>query len=258
MASDVEVDDALESDAPRPRVQSAARTVGILLAIAQTENGLTTKEISEQVRIGRQTTYHLLHTLTAMGMVTRDEHNRYVLGMRVGTLAEGFARQLAPAERLAPIVRSIAHETGELAYASGWWHGEIVTLSLARGTNPVQAAEVPQGYVGNAHARASGKVLLAFAADGVREAYLDRLALKRLTPNTITTRSALEQELDTIRERGYALDQEEFAVGLSCIAVPVDKGFSPFVLVVAGPTERVLEHRDEYLEVLRRAATAPT
>jgi DNA-binding IclR family transcriptional regulator len=256
MASDVGVEDAIAPDAPRPRVQSAARTVGILLAIAQTDNGLTTKEISEQVQIGRQATYHLLHTLTAMGMVTRDEHNRYLLGMRVGALAEGFARQLAPAERLAPIVRAIARETGEMSYASGWWNGEIMTLSLARGTNPVQAAEVPQGYVGNAHARASGKLLLALATDNVRGTYLDRHPLKRLTPNTITNRRALEQEFETIRERGYALDREEFALGLTCIAVPFDRGSSPFVLAVAGPTERAIEHLDEYVESLRRAATA--
>jgi IclR family acetate operon transcriptional repressor len=246
---------ASKSDLAKPRVQSAARTVGILLAIAQSQNGLTTKEISERVGIGRQATYHLLHTLTATGMVTREDGNRYVLGLRVGTLAEGFARQLAPSERLAPIVRSLARETGETSYASGWWNGEIMTLSLARGTNPVQAAEVPQGYVGNAHARASGKLLLALATDSVRETYLDRHPLKRLTPNTITSRRALEREFERIRERGYALDQEEFAEGLSCIAVPVDGGSLPYVIAVAGPTERATEHLDEYLASLRRAAS---
>jgi IclR family acetate operon transcriptional repressor len=248
---------ASEPDSPKPRVQSAARTVGILLAIAQTQDGLTTKEISERVGIGRQATYHLLHTLTATGMVTRDDGNRYVLGLRVGTLAEGFARQLAPSERLAPIVRALARETGETSYASGWWNGEIMTLCFAPGTSPLQAAEVPQGYVGDAHARASGKLLLAMANEATRDAYLGQHnKLGRLTPNTITTRTALRRELELIRERGYATDEEEFAAGLSCIAVPFDHGYSPFVLAVSGPTERVNAHRDEYLESLRRAVAS--
>jgi len=241
---------------PRPRVQSAARAIGILLAIAQSENGLTTKEISERVRIGRQATYHLLHTLTATGMVTRDDRNRYLLGIRVGTLTEGFARQLSPSEHLAPIIRALAQETGETSYASGWWSGEITTLGFARGTSQVQAAEVPQGYVGNAHARASGKLLLAIAAPAVRDAYLSAHQLKRLTPRTITSRRALDRALAEIREQGYAVDDEEFAGGLYCIAVPLDEGYSPFVLAMSGPRERMLAHREAYLATMLRLANS--
>jgi IclR family transcriptional regulator, acetate operon repressor len=243
--------------APRPRVQSAARAIGILLAIAQSENGLTTKQISDQVNIGRQATYHLLHTLTSTGMVTRDDGNRYVLGIRVGTLAEGFARQLAPAEHLAPLVRALAQETGETSYASGWWGGEITAMSVARGTNPVQAAEVPQGHVGDAHARASGKLLLARATPAVREGYLAAHPLRKLGPNTITSRAALDRELAEIRDRGYSVDDQEFADGLYCMAIPLDHGYSPFVLAISGPRPRMLEHRERYLATLRRIADQP-
>lgn len=101
--------------------------------MAQSDTGLSTKEISERVGIGRQATYHLLHTLAGAGMLTRDDRNRYPLGVRVGTLAEGFTQQLAPSEHLGPIVRELARETGEMAYASGWWSGEISVLAVARG-----------------------------------------------------------------------------------------------------------------------------
>lgn len=236
----------------RPRVQSAARAVGILLAIAESESGLTTKEISDRVEISRQATYHLLHTLAAAGMVARGDHGRYVLGMRVGVLAEGFKRQLVPAEHLAPIVRRLTQETGETAYASGWWNGEITTLTSARGTRPVQAADVPQGYSGHAHARASGKLLLAYAAPEVRDRLVGSQRLARVTPKTIVSRKALDDELEAIRERGYATDDEEFSLGLSCIAVPFEKGRSPFVLALSAPRERIVEHGDEYLETMRR------
>jgi len=228
--------------------------VGILLAVAQSENGLSTKEISDRVGIGRPATYHLLHTLLGTGMLTRDEHNRYLLGLRVGTLAEGFDRQLAPSEHLGPIVRELAQETGEIAYASGWWAGEISVLTAARGTNPVQAADVPRGYAGDAHARASGKLLLAFAPDSVRDEYLESHKLRRLTSNTITGRAALNRELKRIREQGYAVDEEEFAAGLCCLAVPLDAGYSPFVLAVSAPRERFIQERDRYIATMRRIA----
>jgi len=248
---------AADGGAQRPRVQSAARTVAILLAVAQSESGLAPREISERVGIGRQATYHLLHTLQGTGMLTRNARNRYVLGLRVGTLAEAFGRQLAPAEHLAPLVRTLAQRTGETAYAAGWWSGEITTLCVTRGTNPVQAGEVPQGYAGNAHARASGKLLMAFASDAVREAYLERHPLTPLTPDTIVERAALDRELAAIRERGYALDHEEYAPGLCCVAMAFDSGYSPFALALSAPRERFATERERYLDALRELAKAP-
>lgn len=240
--------------AQRPRVQSAARAVGILLAIAQSERGLTAAEISASVGIPRQATYHLLHTLSQTGMLTRIDRHRYVLGLRVGTLAAGFQRQLSPSEHLAPMVRVVAHRTGETSYAAGWKDGEVATFAVVRGTNPVQAAEIPQGYVGNAHARASGKLLLSFAADDVRDTYLDRHPLVAVGPRTRTDPAALRREFDTIRANGFAIDDEEYAAGLFCIAVPLDSGHSPFALAISGPRERMVANRDAYLAALAEVA----
>ncbi|HZQ65423.1 MAG TPA: IclR family transcriptional regulator [Gaiellaceae bacterium] len=235
----------------RPRVQSAHRAVAILLAVAQTEHGLTTREISERLHISRQATYHLLHTLLATGVVTRDERNRYLLGLRVATLAEGFSRQLAPSEHLGPMVRAVAKATGESAYGAGWWHGEIATLAVVRGTKPISALELPQGYTGKAHARASGKLLLAYARPDVREAYLETHPLEAATPNTITSRAALDRELERIRAQRYATDVEEFAPELCCLAVPLDEGYSPFVLALAVPRDRFHEQLEAYLAAMR-------
>jgi DNA-binding IclR family transcriptional regulator len=127
-------------------------------------------------------------------------------------------------------------------------------LAVARGTNAVQAAEVSQGHIGDAHARASGKLLLAYATPEVRQTYLDSRKLTRITPSTITSREALEREFEAIRERGYSEDDEEFALGLCCLAVPLDGGYSPFALSLSAPRERFVEERDRYIETLRRAA----
>jgi DNA-binding IclR family transcriptional regulator len=245
-----------ETAQERPRVQSAARAVGVLLAIASSDTGLAARDISEMVGISRQATYHLLHTLSGTGMVTRNERGRHVLGLRVGTLAEGFQRQLSPPEHIAPLVRQVATTTSETAYAAGWWAGEITSLHVVHGSNAVTALEVPRGYGGDAHARASGKLLLAFAPSAVREEYLSTHMLRRLTPNTIVRRKELDHELELIRQRGYAEDAEEFALGLHCLAVPLDGGRSPFVLGLSAPRERYERSHRDYLDAMRAVAAS--
>lgn len=246
----------LAEDKPgaRPRVQSAARVVGILLAVARSDDGLTAREISEQVEISRQATYHLLHTLVGCGVLTRDDRSRYMLGLRVGTLAEGFRRQLAPSEHLGALVRKVAIATGETAYAAGWWGGAPTTLHVARGRNTVQATAVPQGYGADAHARAAGKLLLAHADPALREAYLETHPLRRLTPWTMVGREQLEAELERIRVEGYAADRQEFAEGLSCLAVPLDDGRLPYALGISAPTDRFDRLWERYLASMREVA----
>jgi IclR family transcriptional regulator, acetate operon repressor len=226
----------------------------ILLAVAESRDGLTTKEISERLQIGRHAVYHLLHTLVGTRMLTRGDRNRYLLGLRVGTLMAALTRQVTVADHLAPTIHALARETGETAYVVGWWHEEIATLAVARGTNPVHGTEVPTGYAGNAHARASGKLLLAFAAPAVRDAYLDRRPLAPVTANTATDRAAFERELELIRARGYAVDEQEFAAGLCCLAVALDDGRAPFVLSLSAPVDRFTERRERYLALMRERA----
>jgi IclR family transcriptional regulator, acetate operon repressor len=237
---------------PRPRVQSAARTVDILLAIARTRDGARAIEISDELGLPRQVTYHLLHTLNSTGVIRKNPQNRYVLGLAAGVIADGFRRQLHPPEHLAPIVRSIATDCGETAYAVGWVDGEVVVLASARGESTIQAAEVPHGYSEDAHARASGKLLLALVEPRLRDEYLARHGLKPRTVNTLTSTKRLHEDFERIRARGYAVDEEEFSTGLCCLAVPVLDG--RIAIGISVPAERFHHNLERYLATLRAAA----
>jgi DNA-binding IclR family transcriptional regulator len=242
-----------ESDA-KPRVQSALRTVSILLAIAESNDGLKIKEIMDKVVLSRQVTYHLIHTLHATGIIRKSHSNRYVLGLAAGSIADGFHRQLAPPEHLAPRVRAIVVATRETAYAVGWVDGEIVVLATARGESPVGAAQVPQGYWGHAHARASGKLLLALADPATTEAYLAKHSLDARTSRTISDKEQLKREFERIRACGYAIDNEEFHEGLRCLAVPVEGLGGRFALGISVPSDRFQANFDKYLADLQNAA----
>jgi DNA-binding IclR family transcriptional regulator len=236
-----------------PRVQSVDRAMRILFAVAQSKDGLKAAEVVGATGLPRQVCYHILHTLVTSGVLTRSGAGKYVLGLRVATLVEGFRRHLAPPEYLAPIARRAAEETGETAYASGWWNGEIVTLVTARGTNSVQAMEIAHGTYSDAHARASGKLLLAFSEAPVRTEYLSRHKLNRRTKSTITRLPALHEEFEKIRKLGYSTDMQEFSDGLCCLAVGLGGGTQPpFALTLSAPAERFEQNFARYLAVMQR------
>jgi IclR family transcriptional regulator, acetate operon repressor len=239
--------------AAKPRVQSAARTIDILQAVAREGAfGLSAKDISDQLKIPRQVIYHLVHTLVSVDMLRKVDGSNYVLGLGMAALAQGFRRQMATADHIARYADLVARETGEAAYVSGWVDGEIVVLASARGSAPIQAAEVPQGQAGNAHARASGKLLLAMSSAAETASYLRGHNFNRLTPNTIVDPDAFEAELGDIRKDWIGYDREEFSLGLSCMAVPIGQAPAQFVLGVSAPTPRFLSRRADYLAVLRR------
>jgi len=238
----------------KPRIQSIGRGFAVLFAIAHSDRGLHTKDIIEELGLDRQTVYHILQSLSAIGVITKTANNRYVLGLRVADLIEGFPRHLAPSERLTPMVRALSQATGESAYAVGWLNGEIVVVTALRGSKTVSAAEVPQGYASHAHARASGKLLLALADRAQAKAYLDRHKLTRLTPNTIAERAALERELATIRRTRISIERQEFAHGLCCLAMPIGEFGSTYVLAISVPAERFEAQLEFYTEAMRRIA----
>jgi DNA-binding IclR family transcriptional regulator len=248
-----------EAKAPRtedrkPRIQTAERTVAVLLAIARSPAGMKAREIGDELGLPRQVIYHLLHTLLGTGIVRKTMQNRYGLGLAAAPIAEGFRRQLAPPEIVAPRVRAAVAATGETAYASGWVDGNIVVLATARGRSAVQAAEVPHGFSGFAHARATGKLLLALADPATRNAHLRPVMLVPVTDHTNTDPEALAEQLRRIAEQRYAVDEEEFSLGLCCLAVPFDGFDGQVALGISVPAERFHANFDAYLEALRRIA----
>jgi DNA-binding IclR family transcriptional regulator len=247
--------DADDDGRGRPRVQSVSRAGSILVAVAASPRGLTAREISERLHLNLPTTYHLLRTLSDDAFLARGPDRRYRLGLRVGTLAEGFARHLAPDPRLVAAVDELAELTGELAYLTVRRGDDVVLLTAAASTHAVRTAMPALGRLPDPHARATGKVALAYAPPEVLAAFL-RGPLRRCTEHTITDPAELERELEEVRRRGYATNVEELSAGACAMATPLDEGASPFALALSAPRDRYEEHFDRYLDALRRTAAA--
>ncbi|NKX16686.1 IclR family transcriptional regulator [Brucella pseudogrignonensis] len=241
----------IKEKAGRFQINSVVRGVNILTAIARSDQGLSVREIAEAIGVERQTAYHLVHTLEDEGFISRDDRRNYRLGLRVGALAEAFSRQFSAPDYMLPLVRSLASETGETCYVVGWWQGEIVIIEVVGGSNAKRSAEMPHGQYLHAHARAAGKVLLAYAATARTAEYLlNHQPLAKLTDNTLTDFKALQAEFVRIRAEGIAFDNEEFAAGISCMAMPLEAGTAPYALALSAPTERFQAFRETYQQKL--------
>jgi IclR family transcriptional regulator, acetate operon repressor len=203
------------------RIQSVARASQILFWVASQPHGATAKEIAAAQGLALPTTYHLLNTLVDQGMLAKGLHRHYILGRGVAILAEAHLRGKAVPDTLLNALREVARRTDETAYLADWGGYDIRVLASIEGRQTVRVAEVGGGPYEHGHARANGKVLLAFAPPEVREAYLRAHPLVPVTKATISSPRAFEKELEEIRERGYAYDHNEFVDGVSCVAAPV-------------------------------------
>jgi IclR family acetate operon transcriptional repressor len=239
------------------RIQSVARAGRLLLWIASQPNGATAKEIAEAQGLALPTTYHLLNTLVDGGLLTRDAQRRHVLGSGIAILAQAYMRAKSVPEALLGALQELARRTGETVYLADWGQNEIRVLASIEGNQVVRVAEVSSGPYEFGHARANGKVLLAFATDEVREAYLRNHPLVPVTSSTIVQPSQFERELAAIRERGYAYDEEEYSQGVSCVAAPVlVDGQIVAAMGLAVPADRFNERRAELTAAVLDAASA--
>jgi IclR family acetate operon transcriptional repressor len=233
------------------RIRSVARAAQLLLWIARQPHGVTAKEIAEAHGLALPTTYHVLNTLVDEGLLAKDLHRRYILGHSAAILAEAHLRGRSVPDTLLNALRDVARRTDETAYLADWGEHDIRVLGSVEGRQIVRVAEVGSGTYEHGHARANGKVLLAYATPEVREAYLRTHPLVPVTKNTICEPARFEEELEGIRRRGYAYDHEEYAIGVSCIGAPIFlHGHTVAVLGLSVPTERFEERRAELTATL--------
>lgn len=234
------------------RIQSVDRAAQLLLAVASGKTDGRPTTLAAEVGLAVPTAHHLLGTLVAVGLLARDRNSRYTLGPQIAVVADAYQRDLnVPGYLLGPL-QQIADSTGETSYLVAWRRGEIKVIGMAEGHLPVRVS-VPSGgpYV-DAHARAGGKVLLAYAPAELRERYLFSNPLRPLTPGTIVNRRDFEAELEAIRARGWAFEEDEFHSGVSCVCVPVlHDGVLVAAFSISAPTQRFGERRDELVRALQ-------
>jgi DNA-binding IclR family transcriptional regulator len=205
----------------RTEPKSAVRSLDLIEALAQTPEGLTFTELQRILKCPKSSLHTLLGTLAARSYVELEpKQRRYTLGIRVWENGQAYLRHRELVREALPMMESIRNalnETVQLAVLDGI---ENVYLAKIDCSHPVRL----QSEVGKrlfAHATGLGKVLLAGLPATELEARLQNRTLPAFTPNTIADTILLREELARVRQRGFAVDNQEYTPGLRCVAVPI-------------------------------------
>ncbi len=231
---------------PSGAVQSVDRALVLLEALALAESPVGVGELATRTGLPQGTAHRLLQTLQQRGYVRHDAARKYSVGNAAIRLADAAQRSLARTAR--PYLAELVEMSGETA-----------NLAVLEGDDIVYVAQVPSPHtlrmfaeVGrhvSPHATAVGKVLLAELPDDQVFSLLRRTGLPARTSATVTDLDALVAELDDVRTRGWAVDEQEQETGVRCVAVPVRDGGGQVLaaLSLSGPAERFGGGRDPEL-----------
>jgi len=214
-----------------------------IVELLQEHDGLGVSELAEEVGRSKGSVHRYLKTLHEHGYVVNRD-GVYELGLRF--LDHGIyvqeRREVYQAAK--PKVEALAEDVGERAWCVVEEDDLGVFLCGAVGANAVKT-DARVGYRNALHCTSGGKAILAHLPGSRVEQIVDRRGLERKTDHTISTMDALRTELETVRERGYALNLEESVEGLHAVGAPIldGDGVVRGSVSVAGASKRLDEER---------------
>lgn len=241
------------------KIPNNIRMLRILETLAAAGTALSATEINAAIGLPKPTIHRLCQTLEREGFLARPPGSqRYEAAPRLRRLAAGImgADRLRVARHavLAALSRAIG-ETCNIAIPSdeGMLYVDRVETQW-----PLRV-QLPTGSTVPFHCTASGKLYLSSLEARQRETLLESLPLTAATARSITDPGALAAEIETIRVRGYSLDDEEFVEGMVAVAVPVtgSQGRLLATLSFHAPTQRMpLAQAIAHLDALKQSAAA--
>lgn len=230
----------------REQVTSVERALSILELLASKHQGLSTSEISRFARLPKSSTSYLLRTLVGRGYVRRDaETGQHTLGVRILSLGGQAMQGMALREVALPHLRHLVERTRLGAHLAILDQGDAVYIERLESPGFIKM-DIWNGRRVAPQATAIGKALICHME---KQEVQEIVAHHRVNPasaKTIMSLPRLLTELAATRRRGYAIDDEEHAVGVRCVAAPVFAASGEIVAAV-GVSGTVSQINDTYL-----------
>jgi len=239
------------------RNQSLTRALTLLQRLSEAPTGMQLTELSYQLGMPVATVHRLLATFEELDFVEQDsEQGLWYVGLNAFTVGNAFLNRRDFVAIARPHMNSLVDQCGETVNLGVIDDGEAVFISQVE-SREVMRMIVRLGSRSPIHASGVGKALLAGMPENRIAQILERRGLPRYTERTLDNPAALYAELEQTRRRGYALDDEEHAVGLRCVAAAIfDENAQALAAIsLSGPKARVVDDRlGELGQAIRRTA----
>lgn len=214
--------------------------------------------VAGELGLSRSATYRLLDALRERGYLEVDPASEKLrLGMRAAELGMAALAGMDVTRLAPPYLRDLVRATSETVFLAVVDSDSVVYVYKEEGPRAVTMSS-QLGSRRPLHSTALGKAYMSALPDDERRSLVGRLDLPRLTANTITDADALEADLASTAERGYAVDNVEGEDGVACFAAPVlDHRRRPVAAIsIAGPAERTLPNEETMGPLVRQTAAA--
>jgi DNA-binding IclR family transcriptional regulator len=238
-------------------IKSTVKTLRVLKLFSLEKNVWSVQDMARELGYHKSSIQRIVSTLEAEGFLSRAVEGKglYRLGpvvLFLGNLAEISSDLRSIAKPVMERLVESVQETAYLCVADGLQSLYVEKVECSQPIRIVHAV----GKRNPLHCTGVGKILLSGMPAEEVERVISEKGLKPYTPNTITERSRLLEEIETIRSRGVAYDNEELDMGIRCVAAPIfdRNGNMAGALSISGPIQRFTPEKISRVEAQVRAA----
>ena len=216
-------------------LKSLARGLQIIEKLAEATDGLSITDLAIQFNVDKGSMSRLMQTLANYGFAEKNKNNRkYFLGPQIVRHSRILLQRTSLRDNAKPYLKKLVEITGECAHIAILAQGQAFYIDQEESTLALRV-NTNIGDLAPLYCTALGKIFLAFTNTPVPA------TLAAYTMRTITDESTLKRHLEIVRANGYAIDDEEWNLGVRCIAVPIfdyrDK--CEAAIGISGPTTRL-------------------
>ena len=224
----------------RMRLSSVANAIRLTKAFSEHEFEMGISALATRLGLAKSTVHRLASTLVEYDILEQNrETGKYRLGLALFELGTLVRRKMDTASESRAQMYQLVQSTGETVQLAVLDHQSVLYIRILESRQAVRMSSIA-GSRAPAHCTSVGKVLMAHQPSDIVQQIIDN-GLPRFTQNTITSPEALLEELAAVRQKGFAIDDEEIEVGLRCIAAPVRNHTGNVIaaISVAAPVQRM-------------------
>ncbi len=238
--------------------QSVEKVLQIIETMAQSKESLRLQDIAQRVDMPASTALRFLNTLMKCGYARQDAGSlRYSLTLKFMHIGSLVNSQISIRDVARPYLANLAQKCNESVCLAIEQDMEIVYIDVIDGPDGILKITQRIGKLAPIHSTGIGKLMLLNYDLKQFEHIIETKGLKVLTPNTITSKDELLLELEKIKQRGYALDDEECELGARCLSAGIKDYTGKYVagISVSGPTTRMtMEYIEQIKDVVMETA----
>lgn len=237
-------------------VRTGAKLLDVLEVFDPRDGTLSLAEVTRRIGLPKTSVLRLLRTLESRDYLERaPDGSGYRLGLKLFEMGARVAGRFDLVEAARPVMARLRDQCGDtinLAVPAG---ADVICVAVLESPHALRIA-AHAGDREPAHCTALGKAILAHLSQSEVEQMLQRVPLHRRTVRTIVDPSRLNEELERVRQNGFALDDEEMVEGGRCVGAPIrgQAGRVSGAISISGPTSRLHRERLPELVGLVRAA----